>query len=460
MSQQSINKFLKNFQKKLDERSKVYRRKNANKESQIFVLSKKAIQRGIKDSIKKAYGIPITPTSKLPESFKMVLQDLEPKINQSITNIKTVIKFYKTNNSKTKGDGVIVRELKSKQYEGVYVFIASERAKSKRVDVFNRVFQTYIDELEYLAKKVAETLNDIEKSKGPSKINFGSQAKNYWQLEHSKEEGVAETQLADALDFAFNNANFPPGVSKQDVVALLASVGIQLTFIRDTKLRRMRIFIGSKASNELEGGIIGKEKRDLLTDLRNLGKEEKQQLYTLSGSDSFRDIDKKTLIKNATQPFKKLKNAKVKTKNTKIKHSKKTATLDKKPKNTISSSKQKPVKSRQALNRKPSSSLPDLRMLIGVLNQQLPRTVAKNMEDPRLNYRTGRFASSVKVTDIITTKKGFPSVGYTYDKYPYQTFEPGYRQGSVERDPRRLIDVSIREIAVQFAIGRFYTRRV
>jgi len=33
-------------------------------------------------------------------------------------------------------------------------------------------------------------------------------------------------------------------------------------------------------------------------------------------------------------------------------------------------------------------------------------------------------------------------------------------QGSIERDPRRLIDKSIREIAAQFAIGRFYTRRL
>jgi len=98
--------------------------------------------------------------------------------------------------------------------------------------------------------------------------------------------------------------------------------------------------------------------------------------------------------------------------------------------------------------------------LIGVLNQQLPQAVAGNMNSPRLNFQTGRFSSSVRVTDIATTAKGFPSIGYTYMKSPYQTFEPGYRQGSVDRDPRKLIDTSIREIAAQFALGRFYTRRV
>ena len=97
---------------------------------------------------------------------------------------------------------------------------------------------------------------------------------------------------------------------------------------------------------------------------------------------------------------------------------------------------------------------------IGIFNQQLPGVVAKNMIPPALQYQTGRFASSVRVTDITQTAQGFPSIGYTYMRNPYETFEPGNRQGTIDRDPRRLIDKSIREIATQFAIGRFYTRRV
>lgn len=98
--------------------------------------------------------------------------------------------------------------------------------------------------------------------------------------------------------------------------------------------------------------------------------------------------------------------------------------------------------------------------LIGILNKQLPDTVARNMGPPGLEYRTGRLANSAKVTDITQTPKGFPSIGYTYQKSPYDTFEPGGAQGSVARDPRKLIDKSIREIAAQHAIGRFYTRSV
>jgi len=98
--------------------------------------------------------------------------------------------------------------------------------------------------------------------------------------------------------------------------------------------------------------------------------------------------------------------------------------------------------------------------LIALLNAQLPGVVTKNMSLPGLENRTGRFAGSVRVTDILQTARGFPSVGYTYDTFPYQTFEPGYAQGSVDRDPRKVINLSIREIASQYAIGRFYTRRV
>ena len=100
--------------------------------------------------------------------------------------------------------------------------------------------------------------------------------------------------------------------------------------------------------------------------------------------------------------------------------------------------------------------------MIGILNSRLSDTVAKNMGSPRLNYQTGRFAGSVRVTDITITAKGHPSIGYTYQRNPYEVFESssGSKFSSMERDPRKLIDTSIRELAAQQAIGRLFTRRV
>jgi len=85
------------------------------------------------------------------------------------------------------------------------------------------------------------------------------------------------------------------------------------------------------------------------------------------------------------------------------------------------------------------------------------------MGAPGLENRSGKFAASVRATDITTTAKGFPSIGYSYDKNPYQIFEQGagkFPWANADRDPRKLIDTSIREIAAQLLTGRFYTRRV
>ena len=81
---------------------------------------------------------------------------------------------------------------------------------------------------------------------------------------------------------------------------------------------------------------------------------------------------------------------------------------------------------------------------------------------PRLVYRTGRFASSAEATAVNIGQRGGISVDYTYQKNPYSVFErtSGSRFASAERDPRDLIDLSIREIAQQLMAGRFYTRRV
>ena len=100
--------------------------------------------------------------------------------------------------------------------------------------------------------------------------------------------------------------------------------------------------------------------------------------------------------------------------------------------------------------------------LMTLLDSKLNRQVLKNMKYPALQNRTGTFASSVRITDIVKTPQGFPSIGYTYQENPYRVFEVGSggAWASTDRDPRRLIDKSIRDVAAELATGRFYTRRV
>lgn len=98
-------------------------------------------------------------------------------------------------------------------------------------------------------------------------------------------------------------------------------------------------------------------------------------------------------------------------------------------------------------------SLANLQVL---LNTQLQNVISANMGDEGypggqrriLNYRTGRFASSVQVERLSVSKENAITAFYRYMKNPYQTFEPGYLQGSPKtRDPKLLIAQSIREIA-------------
>jgi hypothetical protein len=100
---------------------------------------------------------------------------------------------------------------------------------------------------------------------------------------------------------------------------------------------------------------------------------------------------------------------------------------------------------------------------MAMINKKLPTTIQKNMTEPALVNRTGRFANSVRIMEVTETRKGFPSFGYSYDKEPYQVFEMGKGRApwaTTDRDPRTLIDSSIREIAAELALGRFYTRRL
>jgi hypothetical protein len=86
-----------------------------------------------------------------------------------------------------------------------------------------------------------------------------------------------------------------------------------------------------------------------------------------------------------------------------------------------------------------------------ILNQALAEQIAKNMGKGTsrniLNYRSGRFADSAAVERMSQSKEGMITAFYSYMKYPYQTFEPGFAQGApASRNPKLLISQSIREI--------------
>jgi hypothetical protein len=72
-----------------------------------------------------------------------------------------------------------------------------------------------------------------------------------------------------------------------------------------------------------------------------------------------------------------------------------------------------------------------------------------------LNYRSGRFASTVKVERLSESRQGMITAFYSYMKNPYATFAEGGRQELPRsRNPKLLISKSIREIAQTMVANR------
>lgn len=298
---------------------------------------------------------------------------------------------------------------------------------------------------------------------------------------HAEGEGVIETMTREFFDkhastVYSKGVNSTP-LTESQLLSDLNKMGVDITFMRSTSDMTQNISLIGAGGNI----IAGSEMKKLLNEAKKRIKQildnpaMLNKMMDLEGSDSFRTIKKKQTRKKATEPFKKLKNPDitVSAKDLTVKHSKKTVKTEKnskgrkgvKPKGSIAVKGLAALASTKKTKRRPTqkSPLQDMLKLAVQINSKLPQTVRKNMGTPALNNVTGRFANSTQVTDVQITPKGFPSVGYTYQKGPYQVFEEGLGSppwANGYRDPRELIDKSIREIAAEMALGRIYTRRV
>ena len=202
--------------------------------------------------------------------------------------------------------------------------------------------------------------------------------------------------------------------------------------------------------------VSTKDITDILTKSPALG----QALLGTKGSPSFKDLLAKDMVdilsgkKPNSKEYRQAPTL-VSKKSTEIKKPKnnksKIQTL-KSLKNKVKSTKPDPNKIKVIKDIPESkTNLSDLLVLI---NSQLQDVISANMGDGTrrdiLNYRTGRFASSVKVEQLSSSKQGMISAFYSYMKNPYATFSNGGRQATPKsRDPKLLISKSIREIAQQ-----------
>ena len=306
------------------------------------------------------------------------------------------------------------------------------------------------------------------------------------EREHAGKTTVGAARLVAAMQWMKTDKYFKQYTGMKMAKSFAEKYG-ELEAVFDTKGTKkgslqlkvkedVQVFLGPGSKNypgsqvndwDSDGNKQGLRDKLLNTMVKHL---QKQKLEDFKGSPSITDNAETAVAYELMRSFKQGKNVRVtgpKTKNTS------------RPKNRAvasSSSKRGPSKkksapkaaiatiaaTRGAGGKSPRSSrLSSPINLFAILNNKINKTVIKNMGAPRLENQTGTFANSVRITDISATPQGFPSVGYTYQRRPYGVFESssGSRFSSVERDPRTLIDASIREIAAQLVEGRIYTRR-
>jgi hypothetical protein len=94
------------------------------------------------------------------------------------------------------------------------------------------------------------------------------------------------------------------------------------------------------------------------------------------------------------------------------------------------------------------TSLASLQTMLNLaLHDQIQKNMGTGTRRDVLNYRSGRFAESAKVTSMSQSREGMITAYYTYMRNPYGTFSEGGAQSSPRsRDPKLLISKSIREV--------------
>ena len=353
--------------------------------------------------------------------------------------------------------------------------------------VFNKIKGTYRTQLDAYFKDLQAHFGKSniegtrkkqgfrEKSKdGKEKRSTSGASNKRGEAGHAHGDGVLETGLARAFSTVGKDLSADLDAEGLDISGiqqmLQQQYQVDISCVRDLDHEGFVIKLEYGPGNRAEGKAAQKKKEAFLLACKNaVASIGATNMSHLSGSDSIVDRNRKLIIKQVTDEFKKARKVRVKHENTKLKPSKGKASttvgkvkLGREKKMSMAGVALAAPRARRVAKRSPKAPRMALKNLLALLNSKLPQQVASNMGSPQLENRTGRFAQSVRATDVTETAKGFQSVGYTYARKPYEIYEStsGSRFASSDRDPRTLIDTSIREIAAQFGLGRLFTRRL
>ena len=429
MATKDLKVFLQKIEKDLRRTSEEYRKQVSDVKVHTFYLSKQ----GLQDHIAYQLAVDAVTISK---------RDLEKLSGDFYNALKNAFMGTLEN--------VEIFDRKGNSTEFFITFRSKSRVRGPLPTLDAR--KTF-DSIKYIYHTPRmEFLNKLEVYYKNSKQKL--YRSNFLDLGHANDSAVVKQRVQDLLQFG----EVPKRLSK------IPEVETVLRLKKDDDKDTITVSLESASANRNQGRT---EERNFKIEVQKDIRKAIEKLDTLrqTGSDNAITRTRKRTIKKIVEPFSKIKGVTTKLENIKVNKSSKSPVelpIKTKVTNVASKGMKRASSIPKGKQTKGRQSTVNISTLIGILNAKLPDTVAGNMGSPRLENRTGRFANSVRVLDVTQTRAGFPSIGYTYQRQPYGVFEAtsGSRFSSSDRDPRTLIDASIREIAAQYALGRLYTRRV
>lgn len=458
MSASSIKAFLEKLDKELEVTSPEFRKEKADHRPHTFRLSADSLYNEIITELKATNrkGRDITITSDIDSAVRKGADDFVASLSKKLKTLSTSssVRFNKKASSLT-----------SKNIVFTFVTLEGKNLKLRPWEkdpgiTFQRIKKEYEPEVE----RIFKDLKQVVKASGQK---LGGAKSKFLHLSHKEGEGIFETALAEAYNDALATSIGEAGAAPASIDADLAKLGLDLGIRRNGDTDTMEVFLGGATRNEDEGQETAQVKLRLQKQIKKILTSGKlEDVRDLEGSDSFNTKKRKQTIKTVLSSFEKTKNVKVLRKEDTTLNKGHTGPVKKKVKKSGAKSGGRIGKlsvakvSGGSTAPKPKSLAYNPMVLVAQINARLPSAVMDNMGSPALENRSGRFAASVRIVDILQTPQGYPSIGYTYQRNPYETFELSNAQGSAERDPRRLIDRTIRELAAELTMGRIFTRRV
>lgn len=450
MAKRDLQATVKKIQELMEQTSNSYRKITSDKKVHNILVSQQRIMTQIKREMEKRGGY---KPGNLPQSIIDIIETEVPKMCSGM--------YQDFKNFNTEAKKTMVSNLKGDARRFTFTIGAK---KAGTVNVFNRFRAVKQVRQRPLLRKLRAQITKLNKggrrSKEIEQINS-----SFLDIGHEEGYSISEQRAREVNKtlFEWSSAQKNPEVQK-----LIGELSDQTDFVitknPGKNIDIISVALESKFLNRQKGGskekaLIENINKDLKVIVESFGTN---FWANQEGSDSKVSKSKKIILNEFSLVTKRNKNIRSSIKDQKIKDQKSSGKGKKKANKVTAGAafKDKTAVKTPAFEKNNRRSMFSI---MAMINRKLPETIEKNMRSPGLENRTGRFANSVKLTDVSQTKRGFPSFGYTYQKDPYQIFEVGRGKSpwaTTSRDPRRLIDASIREVAAEMALGRFYTRRV